>query len=100
MLGRNHQMVQQNFHTDSSFIGFGLCGHTADSLLRQSDLHCPVLPVERYRVFLPVKSKTEAFAANIAVFVNDLAADGKFHVENVKLFFALISRRIGKSVGI
>ena len=32
MLGRNHQMVQQNFHTDSSFIGFGLCGHTADSL--------------------------------------------------------------------
>ena len=41
-------------------------------------------------MFLPVKSKTEAFAANIAVFVNDLAADGKFHVENVKLFFALI----------
>lgn len=51
-------------------------------------------------MFLPVKSKTEAFAANIAVFVNDLAADGKFHVENVKLFFALILRRIGKSVGI
>ena len=54
--------------------------------------------MERYRVFLLVKGKLDIFAANIAIFVNDLTAYGKFHVEDMKLLFACIPCRIGKSV--
>ena len=49
-------------------------------------------------MFFPVECELKLSVTAVAVFVKDLAADGKVHMADLEQFFPLVSRRIWETV--